>query len=190
MWDTAAARELATLSGHAAAVLCTVISPDGKLAASAGADHSVRLWNVAQKRLLATLAGHQVPVVALAFSPDGQFLASAESLPAAAALARDGRHRPIRLWRLTKGEAAHDFGTPGSSVHGVAFSPDGKTLATSDREGVTLWDAETCEPREMLRFPDAGPLSPLVFSPNGLTLAAGGQSAIVFWTASDFARRP
>lgn len=189
-WDAATARELAALSGHAAAVLCAVMSPDGKLAASAGADHSVRLWDVAQKRLLATLAGHQAPVVALAFSPDGHFLVSAESLPATAAAAMDGKHRPIRLWRLPQGESAHEFGTPGSSVHGVIFSPDGKTLASSDREGVTLWDAETCEPRETLHFPAAGPLSPLVFSPNGLTLAAGGQSAIVFWTASDFAHRP
>jgi WD40 repeat protein len=78
----------------------------------------------------------------------------------------------------------HEFGTPGTAVHGVAFSADGKTLATSDREGVTLWDAESCEARETLRFADAGSLSPLVFSPNGLTLAAGGQSAIVFWTAA------
>jgi WD40 repeat protein len=183
-WDAAAGRELATLSGHAAPVLCALLSPDGKLAASAGADHSVRLWDVSQKRGLATLAGHQAPVVALAFSPDGRFLASAESLPGAAALAVDATHRPIRLWRLPKGEPVHEFGAPGSAVHGVVFSPDGKTLATSDREGVTLWNAESCEARETLRFADAGSLSPLVFSPNGLTLAAGGQAAIVFWTAA------
>jgi WD40 repeat protein/outer membrane murein-binding lipoprotein Lpp len=189
-WDVAGARELATLSGHAAAVLCTVVSPDGKLAASAGADHSVRLWDIVAKRPLATLAGHQAPVVAIAFSPDGHCLASAESLPAGDALTVDAKHRPIRLWQIPQGESAHDFGTPGSSVRGLSFSPDGKTLATCDRDGVTLWDAESCEPRETLRFADAGRLSPVVFSPNGLTLAVGGQSAIVFWTAADFAHGP
>lgn len=190
LWDAAAARELATLSGHAAAVRCAVLSPDGKLAASSGSDHSVRLWDLAQKRLVATLAGHQAPVVALAFSRDSRWLASAESLSGSARPGTESSHRPIRLWRLPLGEAVHEFGPAGSSVGDVVFSPDGKTLATSDRDGVTLWDAEIAEPRETLRFPDAGPFAPLAFSPDGLTLAAGGQSAIVFWTAARFAHRP
>jgi WD40 repeat protein len=188
-WNVAAAQEQTRLAGHAAAALCAVVSPDGKLAASGGADHSVRLWDLAQKRLLATLAGHQAPIVSLAISPDGRHLASVESLPAGT-VSSDATHRPIRLWRLPKGEMAHEFGTPGSFVHGVVFSPDGKTLATSDRDGVTLWNAETGERRETLRSPDVGRLSPLVFSPNGLTLATGGESAIVFWTASEFASKP
>jgi WD40 repeat protein len=183
-WDAAGGREMATLSGHAAPVLCALLSPDGKLAASAGADRSVRLWDISQKRVLATLTGHQAPVVGLAFSPDGRFLATAESPPDGAPLTVNAIHRPIRLWRLPKGDLVQEFGTAGSAVHGVIFSPDGKTLATSERKGVTLWDAESCEARETLGFADAGSLSPLVFSPNGLTLAAGGQSAIVFWTAA------
>jgi WD40 repeat protein len=183
VWDAVSGRELATFSGHTAPVLCARLSADGKLAASAGADYSVRLWDVSQKHGLATLAGHRGPILALAFSPDGRFLASAEGLPKGAS-AVDATHRPIRLWRLPKGELAHEFGTPGSAVHGVAFSPDGKTVATSDREGVTLWNPESCEARETLRFADAGSLCPLAFAPNGLTLAAGGQDAIVFWTAT------
>jgi WD40 repeat protein len=186
LWDPIAAREQGTLTGHAAAVLSVALSPDGKLAASGSADHSVRLWDIVQKRPLATLAGHQAAVAAIAFSPDGRFLASAESLPSDGSTSADGKHRPIRLWQLPKGEPAHEFGAPGASVRDVVFSPDGKTLATSDREGITLWDAETGEPRESLRFGDAGLLSPLAFAPNGLTLAAGGQSGIVFWSASDY----
>lgn len=109
-WDPTTTRELAIFSGHAAAVLCTVISPNGKLAASAGADHSVRLWDLAQKRSLATLAGPQAPVVAVAFSPDGRFLASCESPSPTAAPIPESNHRPIRLWRLPKGETAREFG--------------------------------------------------------------------------------
>jgi WD40 repeat protein len=190
LWDPVAAREQGTLTGHAAAVLTAALSPDGKLAASGSADHSVRLWDVGQMRPLATLAGHQAAVAALAFSPDGRLLASAECLPSEGSTSGDGKHRPIRLWRLPKGEPAREFGVPGASVRGVVFSPDGKTLATSDREGITLWNAETGELRETLRFSDAGLLSPLAFAPNGLTLAAGGQSGIVFWSACEFASLP
>ena len=186
LWDPLAAREEGTLKGHAAAVLAAALSPDGKLAASGSADHSVRLWDVVQKRALATLAGHQAAVAAVAFSPDGRFLASAESLPSDANTSGDGKHRPIRLWHLPKGEPVYEFGMPGASVRGLVFSPDGKTLATSDREGITLWNAESGELRETLRFADAGRLAPLAFAPNGLTLAAGGQSGIVFWSASDY----
>jgi WD40 repeat protein len=188
LWDPVAAREEGSLTGHAAAVLTAALSPDGKLAASGSADHSVRLWDVLQKRPLATLAGHQAAVAVMSFSPDGRFLASAESRPSEGNSAGDGKHRPIRLWRLPKGEPAREFGVPGASVRGVIFSPDGKTLATSDLEGITLWNAETGELRETLRFGDAGLLSPLAFAPSGLTLAAGGQSGIVFWSASEYDR--
>jgi WD40 repeat protein len=186
LWDPQTAREQATLTGHAAAVLSTALSPDAKLAASGSADHSVRLWDVAQKKPLATLAGHQAAVAAVAFSPDGQFLATTESKSADGSETSDGKHRPIRLWRLTRGEPVHEFGVPGSSVRSIVFSPDGKTLATSDRDGITLWDAASGELRETLRFGDVGSLAPLAFAPNGLTLAAGGQSGIVFWSASEY----
>jgi WD40 repeat protein len=189
LWDPQAAREQATLSGHAAAVLSAALSPDGKLAASGSADHSVRLWDVGQKRSLATLAGHQAAVAALTFSPDGQFLASAENNPAEASQPGQGKHHPIRLWRLPKGDPVCEFGVPGSTVRSVAFSPDGKTLATSGPDGITLWDATSGELRETLRFNDVGPLAPLTFAPNGLTLAAGGQSGVVFWSAAEYGSR-
>lgn len=189
LWDPLAAREQATLTGHAAAVLSVALSPDAKLGASGSADHSVRLWDISQKKPLATLAGHQAAVAALAFSPDCQFLASAENAPAAGSQQNEHVHHPIRLWRLPKGEPVCEFGVSGSSVPSIVFSPDGKTLATSGRDGVTLWDAASGELRETLRFSDVGLLAPLAFAPNGLTLAAGGQTGIAFWSAAEYSPR-
>jgi WD40 repeat protein len=119
----------------------------------------------------------------MAVSPDGRFLLSAES-PSESALSGDANHRPVRLWQLPRGEPLCEFGIAGASVQSVAFSPDGKTLATTDRQGVTLWDAASCEARATLRFADAGPLGPVVFSPNGSTLTAGGRTAIISWNAA------
>jgi WD40 repeat protein len=52
-------------------------SPDGKLLASGGDDHTVRLWDVATGKELRKFTGHEGTVQALAFSADGKRLATA-----------------------------------------------------------------------------------------------------------------
>ena len=187
VWDTAAGREVAALSANSSPVLSVAVSPSGKLAASGGADRIVRIWDIATRKEVAALTGHTRSIVALAFSPDGQNLVSAEGVGPEASASILGTQHPIRVWRLPKGEAVESFGPAGAAVHDMAFSPDGKTLATSDHDGVSLWDGETFEFRESLHAADGRAISPLCFSPDGTTLAAGSETAIVFWTATPFA---
>jgi hypothetical protein len=72
----ATAPEVATLNGHAGAVLQVAFSPDGKLLATGSADKTVKLWDVRTGKLKKTLSGHGAEVGAVAFSPDGKILAS------------------------------------------------------------------------------------------------------------------
>jgi WD40 repeat protein len=59
-------------------VLSVAITGDGKLAASAGIDGSVKLWDPATgKEVVSTSADPEVPVYAVAFSPDRRTLAVA-----------------------------------------------------------------------------------------------------------------
>jgi len=52
------------------------LSPCGSRAATAGADHAVRVWDAETGEVLATLRGHGKEVKSLAWSPDGRVLVS------------------------------------------------------------------------------------------------------------------
>ena len=63
----------------------------------------------------------------------------------------------------------------------LAYSPDGKTLATSSRDDLTkdttvqLWDAFTCKHKSMLTPERFDAIYSIAFSPDGHTLAGGGR---------------
>jgi WD40 repeat protein len=68
-------------------------------------------------------------------------------------------------------------------VGGIAFSPDGKTLAVPDgNDNVSLWDTAT---GKVAAAKSTGVLpSAAAFSPEGKTLAAGGDGQVFLWNVS------
>lgn len=96
-------------------------------------DGSITIWGPIQifgeTRKLHTLLGHTEKIAALAWSPNGTILASAQSY-----------NGNIRLWNADNGE---NFAILSglSSVDSLSFSPNGRTLASSDILGaVTIWE--------------------------------------------------
>lgn len=142
-------------------------SPDGKLLATADADHTVRLWEVARHRLVTTFRGDRESVFSVAFAPDGHTLASAGS---------DGR---VRLWDIPSHRALVALTGHTGDVFSVAFSPDGRTLASAGADRtVRLWSVATHRRLAVLAG-HTDYANDVAFSPDGRTLASAGDDLTV-----------
>lgn len=64
----------------------------------------------------------------------------------------------------------------GGSVEAVAFSPDGKSLVTGDRDGARVWDTATRRQIGETIAGSRGVVQTVQFSPDGRTLLTSGQA--------------
>lgn len=175
MWDTQGAslrlwyartgEHLTHYTDHIDQVHRVVFSPNGKLLASSGFDSRLRLWDAGTGHHVATLRGGGY---AAAFSPNGKLLANAYG--------GDGITGTIGLWDPHTGELRYVLGPYHGLLNCVAFSPDGKTLASGGQDSeIILWDIPTARHRLSLTTQHTGAVYSVAFSPDGKTLASGSQ---------------
>jgi hypothetical protein len=108
------------------------------------------------------------PILSAAFSPDGRLVAWGE------------RNGTVGLREAATGKVLHRL-TSALAVWALAFSPDGKTLASATtgpfaarrRGTVCLWEVATGRARWQTPSPEGGAYC-LRFAPDGRTLASGG----------------
>jgi WD40 repeat protein len=135
-WDVATGRCLHTLRDHAGAVWSVAFRPDGRALASAGTDGTVRVWDVAAGRALATLEAPGDELRAVAFSPDTAALV-------AGGKCREGLEVGLQAlirWDLAQGQLPQRFVEALGGITCLAFSPDGRHLATGGPDPtILLW---------------------------------------------------
>ena len=88
----------------------------------------------------------------------------------------------IRLWDIRNGVSQHLLERHTGTVHSVAFSPDGNTLASgSEDKTIGLWDTRSGESLRSLKGHTEAIWS-VAFSPDGNTIASGSQdNTIRLW---------
>jgi WD40 repeat protein len=91
----------------------------------------------------------------------------------------------VRLWDATTGEERQKLEGHDGGVMAVAFSADGKTVASgSEDKTVMLWDAATGEERHKLEGHDDW-VTVVAFSADGKTVASGSEDKTVrLWDAA------
>lgn len=143
------------------------LSPDGRTLATHSADRRVRIWDLPGGELRHTFTGYDVGEVA-AFSPDGRTLAVATA---------GGTGGIIGLWDPVTGRKLRTFSVPDGSVRGMAFSPDGRSVAASSPAAVRVWDVATGRKRHgFTGHPDP---QAVAFGPDGRTVAAVSLGGLV-----------
>lgn len=174
LWDTANHLQLALLSGHTGPVTSAVFSPDGKWLATTSVDGSVRLWDSTAHHQAASTTIPRDRYFSAAFSPDSKTLA----------VIGDG---PALLWEIPTGsptplpDSANSITVispdtaRGPADIWIAYSPDGRTLATAHGDEVLLWDTSTRQQTGEPLKGHVGRITSLAFSPDGMTLATGSK---------------
>lgn len=137
-------------------------SSDGRLAAFAANDRSVRIWDIEGARDRRRCIGHTASVWCVAFSPDGKQLLSG------------GKDGTVRLWDVEPGTELYRFEGHTELVSALAFSPDGKrALSAGYDHQVFLWHLSRREPLASFR------LAVDVKYPNAVAFLPDGKEAFV-----------
>jgi WD40 repeat protein/serine/threonine protein kinase/tetratricopeptide (TPR) repeat protein len=129
---------------------------------------------------LFTLPGHTDWVYDVAYSPDGKLIASAGGGNPYWQTQGPDSVKPgeVILWDAATGRRVRTLEGHRHNVDHLAFSPDGKVLATASLDGTArLWDV--AGGKELSRKTVAAGAHGVAFSPNGELLAVGGGDGVL-----------
>jgi WD40 repeat protein/tRNA A-37 threonylcarbamoyl transferase component Bud32 len=190
-WDVVTMKEVARLDDRKRSDGRVAVQPGGELIAFAAYDddlarHVQGIWNPQTGEVRHLSRELDIQITALQFSPDGRTLAGARYYDC----------YPL-CWDLKSGEL-REFDSGQKRIDTLAFSPDGKFLASGDWEGnLKIWDVLKAQVHATREFKDG--VKRAAFSPDGKILAIATGSAkkwspesaeLTLWNWSKGDRRP
>jgi RNA polymerase sigma factor (sigma-70 family) len=151
-------------------------TPDGKQVAATLMGDSIRLIDVATGEVTRTFAP-VVPASGCAFSPDGQLMATR-------GYDAGDKVNFAQLWEVATGKELRRFAISHDiqqSISALAFSPDGKTIASAAHRDPRLRLWQTATGKELTTFPKIGAdIVSIAFAPDGKTVAAAADNIYLY----------
>lgn len=184
VWNTATHRPQTTFTLHTQAIESASCSMDGQTVATSSLGGVVRIWNAADAQQVHGLYfDAQVAMRALAFLPTGSRLVAG------------GDDGIVRLWNnglLCRHQIQGDFGVQcqdmpvrihahTKAVRTLAWSPDGRFLATGGDDGKLIIWYLTQDQTPLLQVQLAAPVLALTWSPDGKKVATASGIAVTIW---------
>jgi DNA-binding beta-propeller fold protein YncE len=177
LWNTTEVRATATIPSQGSGIEVTglAVSPDGERAFIIRHGGSLTVVNLVKQAWEPVWLESDPAMIAqwgVAMARDGKTLATAHG------------DSVVKLWDVSMGKVRKTLGGHQDQVHAVAFAPDNATIATGDKETVSLWNAQTGTKTGSFRAQDDGKdiiptVLALAFSPDGKTLAAAGNDGSI-----------
>lgn len=209
LWEVGPAKTIHVLKGHVGAVTMALFTPDGKQIVSSGADKTLKVWDAEQGTPVRELTGHAGTVTGFDISLDGKWLVSGgadrhvkiwdlpagkevvalsgqTSVVAAIAIHPAGDKfavgnvdQTIGLYEMS-GKLLHRWPAHGIAVSGLAFSPNGKLLASCGADAaVRVWQVATPGQNPIVLTGHTGPLSSVAFRKDSQHLVSSGADLSV-----------
>jgi WD40 repeat protein len=167
LWDVKTGRPLRVLRGHPGYLVHAKWSPSGRTVLGGGGESGgLSHWDAITGTKITTVEFGK-PILSISWRPDGR----------TAAVVSQGL--ALQLWDAKKNKSLRTLGAATDGFQAVAWSPDGKTLATTTAKDTRLYDGDSGNIVRTL--PATG--SPVAWSRDGkqLCLLAGD---VMVWDAS------
>jgi WD40 repeat protein len=167
LWDLSGRKSTAVMDFNLALNRVAYLPDGSALVTAAGTE--VKFWNSATREELFACKGHTGVVTGLAVAFGGDRIATA------------GADKTIKVWDAKNGNLLQTIEGHASPVADVAWSPDGKLLASSGDNLFRLWDSDTGKKRAAIPVPPQRFPGPIAFRADGKVLAGGAGDTVNLW---------